>query len=580
MWFSKKAKWVLGLLLCSLLTVTYLYSPHWARSGMVPLPGNTPEVLNNAQFVGHSNPAQNIELVIGLNIRDEAALDKLIAEQNDPKSPNYRKYITPLQFQKRFSPAWADVNKVVAYLKHSGLTVVDISDNRVLLTVRGTSAQIEKAFDVSLNVYSLNAEQHMSNDRDPSVPRELQPIVRSVIGLSNFAEFHSKMKASAKPSSSSPQGFGADDIAKAYGFPNQNNSLAKANYSGKGVTIGIATVYSYNRSDAEAYWHQYGIRRTGATTYVRVHGTSNKLDGETTLDLEQAGAQAPGADLIMYLGKDASLSTFALMFNQIVNEDRVDIVSISWGLCEANTGSSQMHSEHVSFKQGAAQGMAFFAAAGDDGAYDCEKSKKAAVDFPSSDPYVTAVGGTSLRVNPDGSRKSESAWTGAGGGTSEEFPRPAWQVVGNGVPAGDKRETSDISLNADPWTGYSTYYKNSWDQAGGTSFAAPATAGYWALVEEAQGGVRIVPNPVLYRIGNSPEYAQVFNDVTTGDNGNNVGPGFPAGVGWDHPTGWGSPNGEALLQWMQANEKSPPDQKPAHAPPVPGPPFLSAPLRR
>jgi kumamolisin len=520
--------------------------------------------------------------VIGLNVRDEAALDTLIASQNDPTSPNYHKYLTPQEFTRRFSPAWADVNKVVAYLKRNGLTIADISDNRMLITVRGTAAQVESAFDVSLNVYSLNAEQHISNDRDPSMPRELQQIVRSVMGLSDFAEFHSKMKPSAKASSGSPQGFGADDIAKAYDFPNQNNPKAKTKYSGKGVTIGIATVYSYNRSDAEAYWHQYGIRRTGATTYVRVHGTSNKLDGETTLDLEQAGAQAPGADIIMYLAKNPSLSTFAIMFNQIVSEDRVDIVSISWGLCEANTGKSQMHSEHLSFKQGAAQGMAFFAAAGDDGAYDCDKSKSPAVDFPSSDPYVTAVGGTSLRVHSDGSRKSESAWTGAGGGTSTEFPRPAWQTTGNGLPDGDKRETSDISLNADPWTGYSTYFKNAWDQAGGTSFAAPATAGLWALVEESIGAKRALPNPVLYRIGNSPEYGTVFNDVTTGDNGNHVGPGFAAGTGWDHPTGWGTPNGEALIDWVQKNEPGfvPPPKRPAQAPLIPTPPLIPVVLPR
>jgi kumamolisin len=562
--FSKKTSyWMLGSLLLAVFGALWLVSPQWSRTGMVVLSGNTPPVLSSATFVSHSNPTQDIEVVIGLNLRDEAALDALLAEQNDPKSPNFRKFITAADFKTRFSPQQADVDKVVAYLKSNGLTIEEITDNRVLIKVKGTAKQFETTFNVAINVYQLHAKVHLSNDRDPSVPRELRGIVNSVVGLSTFAEYHNKMKPSAKPQATTPVGFGATDIAKAYDFPNQSNANAKQRHSGKGVTIGVATVYTYNQSDVDAYWKQYGVKRTGKINDVRINGHSKQLDGETTLDLEQSSSQAPGADIIMYLGNDPSMNTFALMFNRIVTDDKADIVTISWGLCEANTGSAQIASEHVSFKQGAAQGMSFFAAAGDDGAYDCGDPSSMGVDYPSSDPFVTAVGGTALELNADGSRKSESAWSGAGGGTSIEYDRPAWQTtVANGLPQGTKRETSDISLNSDPATGYSMYFHGAWDQAGGTSFAAPATAGMWALGLEAAGGARITPNPTLYRIGASSDYSKLFFDVITGDNGAGVGPGLAAGPGWDHPTGWGTPNASALIEWL-VNDKAQPVAPPA-----------------
>src|SRR5207249_2783109 len=158
----------------------------------------------------------------------------------------------------------------------------------------------------------------------------------------------------------------------------------------------------------------------------------------------------------------------------------------------------------------AAQGIPVFAASGDDGAYDCKEDPKPngkhvfrepgaagtgttppalptrtpSVDYPSSDPNVVAVGGTNLQLNSNGNRSSETAWTGAGGGTSDFWPRPAWQT-GPGLPVNDKRNSADVSLVADPWTGYAVYFQGNWETAGGTSFAAPNWAALWALVDEA-----------------------------------------------------------------------------------------------
>lgn len=570
--FSRKtALCVLGFLLLAAFGGLWFVSPPWSRDGnMVVLSGNTPNALNHAQFISHSNSTQEIEVILGLEVRDEDKLDALLAEQSDPKSPQFRKFITPAEFKQRFSPDQADVDKVKAFLQSNGLTIVSVSDNNLLIHVKGTVDQFENAFKVQINNYRLHTKLHISNDRDPSVPAHLRGIVRSVIGLNSFARFEPRHKMATSGNQmqprANPSGYGADDIAKVYDYPNQNNPNATTKYSGKGVTAAIATAYGYDKKDVEKYWKQYGIKRSGSLTDVAVNGTTKQLEGETTLDLQQLGAQAPGADIIMYIGKDPSFVTFSLIFNQIVNDNKADVVSISWGLCEDYTGNAQMYPEHISFKQGAAQGIAFFAAAGDDGAYDCGDGKTLGVDYPSSDPHVTAVGGTTLTLNADGSRKSEKAWSGGGGGISGFYARPSWQPQGKGIPAGDKRVSADWALVSDPATGYSMYFQGRWETAGGTSFAAPAVAGLWALGTEAAGGTRLGPaSPTLYRLGQSTDYAKTFTDITTGDNGNGQGPGYNAGPEWDHPTGWGVPSAAEFVKWL-ANDKATPATPPTPAP--------------
>ncbi|MBZ0189465.1 MAG: S53 family peptidase, partial [Candidatus Obscuribacterales bacterium] len=270
-----------------------------------------------------------------------------------------------------------------------------------------------------------------------------------------------------------------------------------------------------------------------------------------------------------YMSVDPKFVNFTLTFNKIVTDDKADVMSISWGLCEDFTGSRQMKAEHNIFKQAAAQGIAIFAASGDDGAYDCPmepeldddgkpKTPPLAVDYPSSDPYVTAVGGTTL-FDAQGKRSLEWAWHGSGGGNSKQWKRPSWQS-GPGVPTGTMRSTSDVSLNADPMTGYAFYIEGKWIVLGGTSVAAPEWAALWTLIDEAAGKRIGMPDEILYRAGASSEYGNIFYDIITGDNGDYRGPGYKAGSNWDHPTGWGVPKGQALKDWVVTDQSQ--SQKP------------------
>jgi kumamolisin len=344
-------------------------------------------------------------------------------------------------------------------------------------------------------------------------------------------------------------------LATAYNFPNLNNAFhGTTTYDGKGGTIAIATAYAYTASDLDYFLQFFNVTRTGSVTIIPINGGSTTPNYETTLDIENAAAEATGANFLVYEASDSSFSTFVLMHNQMASDNLAQVVSTSWGACEVNVGS-YVKTEDAIFKQMAAEGMAMFAASGDNGAYACSStSKTLAVDFPSSDPYFTAVGGTNLYVNTNGTYSSEIAWTSSGGGISSSFGKPAWQK-GPGVPTNTRRDLADVSFDASAKTGISTYYQGVWYDGWGTSYGAPNWAALWVLAIQARSGKRTGnADPTVYKIGASAtNYKLNFFDVTSGNNGNGNGPGYNAKKNWDYPTGWGSPNGTNLVNYVKGH---------------------------
>jgi kumamolisin len=530
----------------------------WSQrtSDLATIGNNTPLSLQSAQFLGHADPNTNMDIVIGLKMRNEDELSDLIARQNDPNSPDFHNYITPSEFVARFGPEQSDVDRVTAYLQSQGLTGLQVSPNSMLIQARGAVHQIEKAAHVSINIYSLKGSEHFSNDRDPSFPGYLQHIVQSVMGLTSISNIRSMAHANVQPQAPSVV-YTPANIATAYNFPNANNTRIGSGktYSGKGVKLAIATAFVYDPVDVNTFWQQFHITRTGTIRNIPVVASTTVLHYETTLDVEQAGAQAPGADLLIYSVPADTYQDFALMFNQIVHENLADVISTSWVDCESVTPSAALQSEHAAILQGTAQGQSFFVGSGDKGAYACSSTPtQLTVDYPSSDPFVTSVGGTSLFLGADGTRTSESTWTGSGGGVSTIFARPAWQI-GHVVPKNTKRTVADVAFLADINTGYYVFYQNQWLEGGGTSFGGPNWAALWSLTTEAVGHRAGIATPWLYLLSNIGFYPTLFHDITTGNNGNGVGPGFNAGPGWDYPTGLGSPNGANLVEIIRQIER-------------------------
>lgn len=582
---NKNSKRLLGIVACVafislcawLFNGSQLASYFGLNGAQVTLSGSTPDTIGDSTLVRHANPEAKIDVVIGLSVRNESALDDLIDRQSDPQSPDYLNFISVDEFVRDYSPLTTDVDQVVSFLQANGIKVTKVARNRLLIEATGTVAQFERAFKVTINDYALAgvngaAKSYFSNDRDPSIPAHLQDIVVSVIGLNDIDRFQSRI---AKPNAASPRdpadpvaptapvakpklGQGAltpEDVANSYNLPNENNKNNKSltkKLSGQGVKMAIVTAEGYDKSDVEGYWKHYGVNRSGQVIDVPVGGTTTEKNEETTMDLTLMGAQVPASDIYMYIAKDARFTNFALAFNQMVVDNHAAVMSVSWGLCERGTGRLIMKTENAIFKQAAAQGIALFASSGDDGAYDCKQKKlNWDVDFPSSSPHVTAVGGTTMH-HSDGVRQSESAWSGSGGGISRYWKRPKWQS-GNGIDDGDMRFSADVAMSADPWTGYSVLYEGKYTQIGGTSASSPTFAALWGLAVEGSGRRLGPANAFIYRIGRSSDYGKVFYDVTTGANGAGRGPGYKATPNWDHATGWGAPNGEALVDYLSKN---------------------------
>ncbi|HEX2666759.1 MAG TPA: S53 family peptidase [Gammaproteobacteria bacterium] len=566
-------KRLIGVAVATALAGGMAVSGSAAAAGLVQVQHNVSPVVARASMTGHHDPRAQLDVVIALKLRNTAQLTQFVHDLNDPASPNYRKFLTAKQFTRFYGPSQAQVDEVLGFLKQRGIAVDrgDVSKGRTRVHFHATTAVLESAFGVAINDYTVNGRSFYAAATNPNIPASLANRIGAVMGLDNAAEFkpHSIPSLAATDHGGlTPTGFSPNQIATAYHWP----SVTDANQA-SGVNIAIVTAFTYRPADIKKFWDQYGLPHHTLTN-IAIGGVTRRLNGETTLDVERSSAMAPGAGMLVYEAVNPAFSNFDLAFQAVADDDTADVVSTSWGLAERDTPFASLQSEHNVFVQLSAQGMPLMAAAGDNGAPDNASSGSDNADFPSSDPLVTAAGGTSLFLNGDDSINSESAWSGAGGADSMFFTVPAYQsgFTGNAAcdadhtadfdggwgctsAGADTRQSSDMAMNADPGTGYSVYYNGRWATFGGTSFVAPELAGFFAIVTAryrtlaAVNTVRIGnANTIIYDVANGANYSTDFNDITTGSNG------FAAGAGWDHPTGWGTPKDADALANDLAND--------------------------
>ncbi|MGH2875131.1 MAG: putative Ig domain-containing protein, partial [Solirubrobacteraceae bacterium] len=391
---------------------------------------------------------------------------------------------------------------------------------------------------------------------------------------------------------SSQSAYTADQIASAYGF----DGLYAAGDGGAGVTVAVYELESDDPADLAAYQSCYGTH--APITYVPVDGGagSGPGTGEATLDVENLIGLAPDVNVLVYQGPNSNSGSPGSgpydTFSAIINQDRAQVISVSWGQCEAQLGHADALAESTLFEQAAVQGESIVAASGDNGAEDCytgglTPDLGAAVDDPASQPLATGVGGTSLQslgpppaetvwnASDSGPQTGSDTQAGAGGGgVSSRWAMPGAQLrarsslgVRNPLAGGSEcgnaggfcREVPDVAVDADPQHGYLIYWNGDgsvydqpagWQGIGGTSGGAPVWAALFALADASRAcaGAPIgYANPALYRAA-SAAYGADFHDVTSGDNdftGTNGGL-FEAAPGYDMATGLGTPNAAAL----------------------------------
>jgi kumamolisin len=482
-----------------------------------------------------------------------------------------------------FGPDPQQVSRTVAYLRNHGLR--QTRGGLLTRTFTGSAADMEAAFATRLVEYRSRGAMVRAAASVPTLPANAAAGVVAVDGLGSAPlvkplstsppplQVVSRCSgtSSGTPSSNFPGGYEPAALASSAAYDYQ--PLMSAQHEGQGNALALVEFSNYDPAPVQTYQNCYSTQVPITDVPVKGGATDSNGAAEVQMDEEVAAANAPWLDGI-YVYNAANGTGFETMIDRILADratTHVNEISISWGACEAAMSPAEISAADVEFKLAAAAGVSVFVASGDSGSSDCEPfngSTNPAVDFPASDPWVTAVGGTTLTTSATGANR-ETAWGqpatfsggGGGGGVSSVFAMPTWQT-GTGVnepgysslsACGQTtllcRQVPDVALDANPDSGYvlrlTTPLGNVWAQAGGTSAGAPLMAAITADIDTASaavGGQSLgFANPFLYG------HPSVFRDVTVGTNSvHGSGPPYPAGTGYDMATGLGSPDGSAL----------------------------------
>ena len=516
------------------------------------LSGHIPAAVAALRPVGGLPASKHLRLAVGLPLRNQDDLDRLLKDLQDPASPEFHRYLTTEQFAERFGPTREDYQAATDFAITKGLTVTAVHSNRLILDVEGAVTDIENAFHLTLRTYRHPLENRVffAPDSEPSL--DLEVPVLHVGGLDDYAIRRPRMRqvpagrsGGIRPMTGSAPGgsFGGGDFRAAY--------LPGCSLTGTGQSVALLQFDGYYASDITAYRTKFGLPSVRLVNVAVDGGVSSPGDGnsEVCLDIEMAMAMAPGlSNIYVYMAPQDS--PWVDLLSRIANDNLAKQISCSWG------GGAPDPSAETVFQQMAAQGQSFFNASGDADAFT------GFIDFPSDSPNIIQVGGTTLTTSgAGGSYTSETVWnagdsSGSSGGVSSLYSIPGWQQgtsMTSNQGSAKMRNIPDVALAADNvWVAYHDGSTAATDVFTGTSCAAPLWAGFTALVNQqsVSNGRSTVGflNPALYTIGNGSTYATNFHDTTSGNNYSSASPSkYAAVAGYDLCTGWGTPKGSALI---------------------------------
>jgi hypothetical protein len=543
--------------------------------------GAAPRVPHGAKALGEISSNASITGAVVLQPRDNAALQQFIAQVSDPSSPQFEQYLPAGAFAGRFGPTQATIDAVRSQLEAEGLQVGGVSGNGLLMRFTAPAHVVQSAFHTTLENYRrADGTTGRQTTSAVEVPAPVAPDVAAVIGLNNLVHTHALALTHSTRSAGTTDGFTAaksadfahpagaptacaaakrdatknggltdDQIANAYGA----FGLYGAGDLGAGQRIAIYENEPFLPSDIDTFdTCFFGASQAAAMmnrlTVTPVDGgqPTGPGSGEASLDVENVSAIAPDAHIDVYegpfAGDNADVYDSLDEYTAIIDADRDQEISTSWGVCEqlAQQGQPGLQAaENLLFEQAAAQGQSVFSSSGDNGSDDCNTfetptpasgQNPVSVDDPSSQPYVVSVGGTTI-TDAATQPAAEQVWNdganggGGGGGISQSWAMPAWQqastVPGIALPgsadytnansveqsfgyasnfcqstvagadaATPCRLVPDVSAQADEFTGAITVYSvanggNGWSTIGGTSSSAPLWAAMTALVNSS-----------------------------------------------------------------------------------------------
>ncbi len=483
----------------------------------VVLHGNIPPKAKPEFDVGPTDPSlpmKRMILLLKIAPEKQAKLDRFVAEQHDPSSPNFHQWLTPEEFGKRFGRSQEEIATAKSWLISHGFTIDETAKSGTWINFSGTAADVNSAFHTEMHDYQVNGQLRHANSTDPSIPRALAGLVAGPVALHNFPRkaMHTPRRhmpgvegpvAKPKPGYTEPDNGGYDLAPGDFAVIYDVNNLYNLGYNGHGVTIAVVerTIPAQGASQDAAITNAITKWNTFRSTFglppnppvVTVNGTNPgdlgaDEDAEADLDVEWSGAVATGATINFVTSASTnSADGVDLSAQYIVDNKLAPIMSDSFGTCESQNakGATDNAFYNSLWEQAAVQGITVFVVTGDSGAYACTDDNGnpeggKAVNGLASTPFNIAVGGTTLSDDPvywnTGNSKydvsalsympevgwnewtEQEQWTelASGGGASSIYSKPTWQVS-PGVPSDGHRDMPDVSLNADVNVGYRVY---------------------------------------------------------------------------------------------------------------------------
>ncbi|HTT75288.1 MAG TPA: protease pro-enzyme activation domain-containing protein [Candidatus Binataceae bacterium] len=596
---------------CAFLGFVLLLRTRAAFAQTVTLAGN--HLGGGASLTTSAAPGLPLTIRIYFALRNRGELQQLLADQQNPASPRYHRWLTPSQFDRRFGRTRAEVRAVGDWLQAQGFQLGQQSLRSI--TATGTAVVAEAAFNTALAASPDNLRY--ANVSDPEIPARFGHLIGSIEGLSNTARAVPLMRiaphnfsvlapAAALDAADAVEGlsaigpipiysngdgvgFGPQDLYTFYDEAPLENSGTDG--SG-GDCIALPETSDYLSSAVSLFDTTFALPAANITeVFPDGHDPGIGPAGtETLIDVEWAHTVAPGAPITVYVGAGATALQDAI--ERAVSDDTCGAISISYEYCDTSSSFFTGTLDPI-FAQAAAQGQSVFVASGDTGAagiaepagaIGCSTGTSQNVSEMAADPNVTSVGGSEFVPDYDADDNDigfvpETVWNdpsgsaagASGGGASTIFSKPAYQLAS--TPADGARDVPDVAFAASAINpGFYLGYDSGGSAAleccvGGTSVAAPMWAGLIKLISQSYGRLGNV-DQILYQLG--PLGGSVgIRDVTAGNNSFNGVTGFNAVPGYDQATGWGSADITTLVNsWSIA--AATPSSTPSSTPtPVP-----------
>jgi kumamolisin len=527
----------------------------------VELPGSHRPIKSDAKRLRDADPQSHVEVTV---------------ELRRPELPDHlpAKPLNEDSYAEQYGSAKEDADRVSEVLTRFGLKIEEVSLPTWSMRVSGTVAAMEAAFQPRLGVYH-SREQGEFRGREGSLklPIELAGIVTGVFGLDERRVARRRSDtATAMPLAP----LGPADLATRYHFPQGDGShqtIAIAEFGG-GYFGDDLSAYSTKFQLGSPSVTVQPVNLTPLTLEQMKQLPKQEMDDEVgateevMMDVQVVAGLCPKANIIVYFATFDQKGWVDLLNQVVLGKPAKPVtLSVSWGAPEdsGDWSASALNAINSRLNAVAMLGVTVCVSSGDDGSGDGVGDNRVHVDFPASSPFVLGVGGT--MITGTSAKMTESAWwvspgqrngkgAGAtGGGVSAVFPRPKWQNVqvrSLNSRSIDGRVVPDVSALSGPPL-YDLIFLGNPAPNGGTSASTPLWAALIARINgklPAEKQQRFL-TPLLYQNGANakPVAASACTDITAGQNASHPTPGvgYQAGPGFDAVTGWGTPNGQALL---------------------------------